>query len=85
MGVFETGHTHNVLVYEDDMTLHRRKENDRIIVGNTAVFVLDESGERMSVDHASDLDGYVAFKERGDTEGMVKSNAEQATLHFTEV
>lgn len=29
MGIFETGHTHNLLVYEDDMTLHKRRENDR--------------------------------------------------------
>lgn len=66
-------------------TFRTDKENDRIIVGNTAVFVLDESGERMAVDHASDPDGYVAFKEQGDTGGMVKSSGEQATLHFTEV
>jgi len=66
-------------------TFRTDKENNRIIVGNTAIFVLDESGERMPVDHSSDLDGYVAFKEKGNTERMVKSDGEQATLHFTEV
>lgn len=24
----DTGHTHNLLVYEDDMSLHRRKKRD---------------------------------------------------------
>jgi len=28
MSAFDTGHTHNLLVYEDDMTLHRRKKQD---------------------------------------------------------
>jgi endogenous inhibitor of DNA gyrase (YacG/DUF329 family) len=61
------------------------KGNNRVIINNTAIFVLDEGGERMAVDHTSHLDGYVAFKEKGDTESLVKSNGEQATLHFTEV
>lgn len=61
------------------------KENDRIIVGNTAIFVLDADGERMAVDHASDMDGYVAFTEQADTDGLVKVDGEKASLHFTEV
>lgn len=58
------------------------KENDRILCGDTAIVILDEDGERMSIDHASGMDGYVAFREKGDHDGHVKADGDGATLHF---
>lgn len=60
------------------------KENDRVVIGDVAITVRDSEGELMAVDHASAMDGYVAFLEKGDAEGMVRSGGESATLEFRE-
>ena len=37
------------------------KENDRVILGETAIVLRGEDGEKIPIDHASPADGYVAF------------------------
>lgn len=39
----------------------------------------------MALDHASDIDGYVAFAEKADRDAFVKANGDSATLHFSRV
>lgn len=39
------------------------KENNRVILGDTAIVLRGEDGRKIPVDHASAGDGYVAFTE----------------------
>lgn len=44
----------------DDITIDR--ERNAVVIGSTAMKLLDETGEEMKIDHTSSMDGYVAFR-----------------------
>lgn len=57
----------------DDPTIRTDKENDLITIGDAVAFSLvDSDGEKMTLDHASPLDGYVAFIGPSGTAAMVQ-------------
>lgn len=60
-------------------------DENAVKVGDTWLVLLDDEGNRLGIDHVSDMDGYVAFLPETEDGERVLSSHPGVTLQFTDI